>query len=346
MNINILYFMTLVLWVLLVISFVKDRSRYRNCYILFFTIIFTIVSLIHITGTSQSHFINLIFVFIGLMLLIVPFFLIINGILMIKREGHSFKHLLSLMLGILIGAGEVATYFVVVSETIVSPWSKQNYLLDITHISAFFSVTVIYISMTFVVFMLYCLFLQIIPRKKSFDYVIIHGSGLIKGDRVSKLLSNRIDKAIEIYHKSSVPPKLIVSGGKGDDEKISEAEAMKQYILETGIPREDIFEEDKSTTTLENLKNSKAIIDSQKGSKETVLVTSNYHVYRALRYCRKIKLKCTGVGSHVAFYYWPSALIREYIAIHAEKKHIIMFIIGWLVSIFPLIMVYIYVYIY
>ena len=44
---------------------------------------------------------------------------------------------------------------------------------------------------------------------------------------------------------------------------------------------------------------------------------------------RKCNLKCTGIGSHVAFYYWPSALIREYIAIHAEKKHAIMLAAGY-----------------
>ena len=53
-------------------------------------------------------------------------------------------------------------------------------------------------------------------------------------------------------------------------------------------------------------------------------------MYRALRYCRKIGLKCTGIGSHVAFYYWPSALIREYIAIHCEPKHAVIFAAGWL----------------
>ena len=96
-----------------------------------------------------------------------------------------------------------------------------------------------------------------------------------------------------------------------------------------------IIKEDKSATTYENLEFSKAIIDSFEDPKYTALVTSNYHVYRALRYCRKIKMKCVGIGSHVAFYYWPSALIREFIAVHSEKKHLIMFIVGWLLFVLP-----------
>ena len=188
--------------------------------------------------------------------------------------------------------------------------------------------------MTFLIFMIYTLFLQIIPRKKDFDYVIIHGAGLLHGEQLTKLLQGRVDKAIEVYRKDPTPPILIPSGGKGDDEKISEAEAMKRYLLEQGISETTIILEDRSSTTLENLQFSKQIIDSREGRSYTALVTSNYHVYRALRYARQCGLKCTGIGSPVAFYYWPSALIRELIAIHAEKRHAFLFLAGWITVLF------------
>ena len=108
---------------------------------------------------------------------------------------------------------------------------------------------------------------------------------------------------------------------------------MRRYLLQQGIPEADILMENRSATTLENLRFSKQILDEQEGRKYTALVTSNYHVYRALRYCRRIGLKCTGIGSRVAFYYWPSALIREFIAIHTEKKHALLFVLGWLACI-------------
>ena len=170
--------------------------------------------------------------------------------------------------------------------------------------------------------------------------MIIHGAGLLEGDRVSKLLASRLDKAIEVYRKDPSPPILIPSGGKGPDETISEGEAMERYLLEKGIPADKILREDRSATTFENLRNSKAIIDSRGGSTYTALVTSNYHVYRALRYCRKMGLKCIGIGSHVAFYYWPSALIREFIAVHAERKHLILLTVGWLFWMLPLYFAY------
>ena len=154
---------------------------------------------------------------------------------------------------------------------------------------------------------------------------------------MSKLLRDRLDKAVEVYRSDPSPTVLIPSGGQGPDETISEAEAMERYLLSKGIPEKDIIREDRSTSTMENLRFSKEIIDSREGRKYTALVTSNYHVYRALRYCRKIGLKCTGIGSHVAFYYWPSALIREYIAIHTEPKHAVLLILGWLLSIAPVL---------
>ena len=337
----VIWALAILSWIALGVAMEKERSRYRNCYILFVAIVFSIIALTTLFGENQGMAILLLVNIIFLVLLIVPFFLIINGILMIRREGHSLSNLLSLILGIIVLIGEIATFVAFLTPEIAgSDWDTAGFLLNITRISSFFSVSVIYVSMAFVVFMIYCVFLQVIPIKKDFDYVIIHGAGLLHGDRVSKLLSDRLDKAIEVYRKDPTPPMLIPSGGQGSDESISESEAMAKYLIDKGIPADKILLENRSTTTMENLKYSKEIIDAREGRKYTVLVTSNYHVYRALRYCRKIGLKCTGVGSHVAFYYWPSALIREFIAVHSEKKHLLIFIAGWLGAMFALALVY------
>ena len=328
-------------WIVLIFTFHRDRSRYRNCYILFLAIVFTIAALTFLAGEHQKKAIIALMIITLLILLAVPFFLITNGILMYEREGHSLSNLLSLILGIVVAVGELATFVgALIPEFAGSEWRDNSPLFRLSGISMFISMTVLYISMAFVIFMIYCVFLQLIPRKRDFDYVIIHGAGLLEGNRISKLLSDRIDKAIDVFHKDPTPPVLIPSGGKGSDEKLSEAEAMKRYLLDKGIPAHMIIAEDLSANTFENLQNSKKIIDSQTGSKYTALVTSNYHVYRALRYCRKVGLKCTGIGSHVAFYYWPSALIREFIAIHKEKKHLILMIIGWVLCMLPIIYVY------
>ena len=322
---------TLIFWGMFLYSFSKDRSRYRNCYLLFFALLSMAPFVIDISGEYAIQVMLVTYLAVMVALLIVPFSLIHNGIVMMKNEGRSTAHMLSLGLGIVVLIGELMTAYNIVFYSFVYGVERaQRYFSsDAFLVQALIIVTVVYGSLSFVVFMIYSVFLMIIPRSKDFDYVIIHGAGLINGEKVSKLLQERLDKAILVYSKDPSPTKLIPSGGKGSDESVSEAEAMKRYLLEQGIPESDIIMEDKSTTTLENLKFSKDIIDSREGRKYTALVTSNYHVYRALRYCRRVGLKCKGIGSHVAMYYWPSALIREYIAVHSEKKHAILFALGW-----------------
>ena len=317
-------------WTMFVLYFRKDRSRYRNCYLLSLALLSLFPLAVGVLGRYSSMPVMLTLWLGLLIILIVPFFLIFNGIVMIRKEGRHLSQLLSLVFGIAILIGELITFGGILRYAALDgkePFIPQTF---IAVFAALFSFTVIYGSVSFLIFMIYTLFLQIIPRKKDFDFVIIHGAGLLDGDRVSKLLQDRLDKAIEVYKADPTPPKLIPSGGKGSDETISEAEAMTQYLVSRGVPEEDILPEDQSTTTLENLQFSKKIMDTYDCRKYTALVTSNYHVYRALRYCREIGLKCTGIGSHVAWYFWPSALIREYIAIHMEKKHFILFAGGWL----------------
>lgn len=321
-------------WGLFLISFGKDRSRYWNCYLLFFAILGTLPLFLSFGGGMFFGLAVIAFVILLFGLLVAPFFLIHNGIVMIRKEGAHLAHMLSLGLGLAMLAGNAA-FIVNVFQYTFSGSAEES--VKVIHSAPFialalFNATVVYGSMTFFIFMIYTMFLQIIPIKRDFDYVVIHGAGLVDGRTPSKLLQQRLDKAIRVYRRDPTPPKLIPSGGKGSDESISEAQAMKNYLLEQSIPEDDIIMEDQSGTTLENLKYSKEIIDSQPGRKYTALVTSNYHVYRALRYARQVGLKCTGIGSPVAFYYWPSALIREFIAIHAEKKHLIIFLAGWLIT--------------
>jgi len=338
---NFIFVITAFWWIVLFVSFTHDRSRYRNCYFLFFALFHTLAAIPFLSIENRGALMVALILIITLALLIVPGFLIANGIVMIRREGRGLSTILSLLFGIVIGIGELATFLLVFGAVFLQrgDTTYMDLLNKVGPFALIVSVSVIYVSMSFLIFMFYTLFLQLIPHKRDFDYVIIHGAGLIGGRKVSKLLADRIDKAIMVYTKDPTPPFLIPSGGKGYDEEVSEAEAMSEYLREKGIPEEKILLEDKSTTTFENLENSKEIIDSLPGRKYVALVTSNYHVYRALRYCRKIGLKCVGIGSHVAFYYWPSALIREYVAVHAEKKHLIAFIGGWLLCMIPCILV-------
>ena len=164
---------------------------------------------------------------------------------------------------------------------------------------------------------------------------------LVVNDHPSSLLAERIKTAYK-YLVANPDSPCIVSGGKGSNESISEAQCMYQELVRMGISPDRIYIEDRSTTTLENIRYSRDLIKAQPGRHKTALVTSNYHVYRAMRYARRVGLDAVGIGAHVAFYYWPSALIRECIAVHSEKKHLIIFLAGYLVLLVPALLISIF----
>lgn len=108
----------------------------------------------------------------------------------------------------------------------------------------------------------------------------------VRGTVPSIALEGRTHQAIN-HLKENSEAVVIVSGGQGPDEKISEAECMKDIMLKSGIEEERIFLEDKSTNTDENIAFSKKIIDENKLSTNVAIATSNYHQKRALMIGRK-----------------------------------------------------------
>ena len=294
-NIQILGPVFAFVWGLTILFTVLRPQRYLNSLLLMLALL---VTMIFASGFfdhgARAGFLLVCFLIVMFGLLMVPILLIINGIQMIRRESVCPAHLLSLGLGIVVGIGEIAT--------VVYVLGLSGYI-GIEHANPWVmlvAMTVFYFSFLVLSFVVYSVFIQIMPHRMNFNYVIIHGCGLAGGERLTKLLSNRVDKAIEIYHRCKTKPVIIPSGGRGSDEKISEAQAMKNYLLSHGIPEESIVPEDHSATTRENLEGSKAIIDVGKGGKKTALVSSNYHIYRCLRLAREVGLKCTGIGADVA----------------------------------------------
>ena len=169
--------------------------------------------------------------------------------------------------------------------------------------------------------------INILPRK--IDYVVVLGAGLI-GERVTPLLASRIRKGIKVY-KTNPGSKLIMSGGQGPDEVVSEAFAMKNYALEQGVDEKDIILEDKSTRTEENIIFSKKFIPADKSF---AVVTNYYHVYRALVQARTLGFRCIGYGAPTKFYFSLNAFIREFIGYLYFKRRIHAIVLGVLTSLF------------
>ena len=320
------------IWGLTILFTLIRPQRYLNSLLLMAALPVTMIFAAGFFGHEGGViFLLVCFLAVTLVLFLVPILLIINGIRMIRKESLCLSHLLSLILGVIVGIGEIAAvvYVLAMSGSIsIGRFDRWVMLLF---------VTVFYFSFLVLSFVMYSVFIQIMPHRMDFDYVIIHGCGLADGERLTKLLSDRVDKAIRIYEKCRVKPVIIPSGGRGSDEKISEARAMTAHLMSHGIPEDHIIPEERSATTKENLINSKAIIDARNGGRKTALVSSNYHIYRCLRIAREAGLKCTGIGAGVALYFWPSALIREFIAVFLTKKFLIWSLIGYLAVISPIL---------
>ena len=152
---------------------------------------------------------------------------------------------------------------------------------------------------------------QSVESLEEVDYMIVLGAGL-RGEDVSPTLKARLDQAIA-YYNLHPKTRIIVSGGQGPDEVISEAEAMRKYLEEMGILRESIIKEDRSTTTLENIAFSKEILMTREETVESVLIiTHDYHLFRAQMLAYFMGLESIGLSAESSLLGRINYLIREY----------------------------------
>lgn len=143
------------------------------------------------------------------------------------------------------------------------------------------------------------------------DYCIVLGAQW-KANGPSEVLRRRLDKAVD-YLNANPNTIAIVSGGQGSNEIISEAAGMRQYLLDAGIEEERILTEDKSTNTRENLAFSAKLLDRE--NSRVVVVTNNFHVFRALRIAEKQGYHAEGLAAGSVAWMVPNNLLREFFGV-------------------------------
>jgi len=146
------------------------------------------------------------------------------------------------------------------------------------------------------------------------DYLIILGAG-IKGETVSLTLKERLDKGID-YLNRYPDARVIVSGGKGFGELITEAEAMKRYLVEKGIDPERIILEDKATSTMENFKFSREVLLGLESDDITriMIITSEFHMLRAKMLAGRNGFEAYGITCGTPVSVLVNSYAREYFA--------------------------------
>lgn len=132
----------------------------------------------------------------------------------------------------------------------------------------------------------------------------------VRGTKPSRILEERLETAYD-YLIENPEAYCMLSGGQGEGEDISEAECMYRYLTERGIEAERLICEDKSTTTEENLRFSKALLEEHGISGDITIVTSEFHAYRAAKMAERLGMSSYSTPSHTFFVYLPTYYVRE-----------------------------------
>lgn len=227
-------------------------------------------------------------------------FLLIEGIKLIRKEGFSITNCLTLGLAFAILLNVILLFFVD---------SRFNPILDkiislMTTTTLFFSFQLAIFILAAVVNLVHC------GKRKNFDQIVVLGSGLFK-DQVPPLLQGRIRKGIKMQ-KHNPNALLILSGGQGPGETVPEGKAMRQWALKNGADPDRTICEIQSKNTQENLEFSRKLFLRPYG--KTCIVSTYYHVFRALLLSKNMKMNALGYGSRTKLYFTINAFLREFIA--------------------------------
>ena len=147
-----------------------------------------------------------------------------------------------------------------------------------------------------------------LPPVQDYDAIVVLGAQVKADGSLSVQLQWRLDKAYEVWQER--PCLVTLCGAQGGNEPVTEAEAMRDYLLAKGIPEEDLLLDDSSYTTRQNLRNAAALLRERNVSK-VLIVTSSYHLPRALALAEDNGLTASGVGSPTKPEYWLKNYGRE-----------------------------------
>ncbi len=276
----------------------------------------------------------------------------VSNLRLMRKEGRNWRNMLGCILGAVVC---LATLFPHVLGEILQRSSVVNvhnqrgaalYIEEAVENAVFAAVTYLECILLGVVI----LSVKAARRIPAFDktHILILGCQVRPDGGLTSLLKGRADKALEFSRmqgeETGKEPVFVPSGGQGPDEPVSEAAAIRSYLLSQGVPEGRILPEDRSANTFENLRNSAALIREREGGAEAKLAfaTTNYHVFRAGVLASGLGLRAEGIGSRTKRYFWINAFIREFAAaVYSERKtHVRVIALLLLVVIFTVFLLY------
>ncbi len=273
----------------------------------------------------------------AVMVVLLPFVLLlaaamaISNVWLVRHEGVRRTNLLAFLLSFLLVGGVSASIILAVFNTYVFDFEPRSVWISLgrTIISTVF----LYFATILVATQYCCVIASRRQPAMNQDFVLILGCAIRKDGTLYPLIKGRADRAIAFYQKQKEAgghaPVLVPSGGQGGDEYMPEAEAVRRYLLEQGIPESDILAETKSANTLQNMQFSKALIEKQKQDAKVLFATTNYHVFRSGILANDAGLRADGIASKTKWYFWPNAQIREFVGllVRSWKLHVVLLLV-------------------
>ncbi|MFE9030832.1 YdcF family protein [Streptomyces iakyrus] len=237
---------------------------------------------------------------------VLGFVLLADGVLLVRRYGPQAALLASGAAGcaVLAVLGLDAVFLVVGGEVL-------GVVVVVVNAAAG------YLTLLFLVFAGYVFVWGRSAPLPETTHVVVLGAGL-DGERPGPLLTRRLERALEVdaARAPGTPGAVfVVSGGQGEDEVRSEADAMADYLRGRGVPADRIVREDRSVNTGQNLRFSAALVDGIPSGHRATVITSGFHVYRTVLLARRVGVPVHVVGAFTSPAYWLAATLREFAAV-------------------------------
>ncbi len=159
-----------------------------------------------------------------------------------------------------------------------------------------------------------CIFSQFFSKGDAgADYIIVLGAQM-KEWGPSTIYRHRLDAAVE-YLNNNPETVVVVTGGQGTNEPVSEGEGGKTYLLQQGISEDRILVEKESEDTSQNIQYALALIDNP-DDKQIGIVTNNFHVFRGVMLAKRYTdADVSGISAFTEYLYLPNNVVRECLGI-------------------------------
>lgn len=149
---------------------------------------------------------------------------------------------------------------------------------------------------------------QHVPKNEPYDAIIVLGAQVKADGTLSVQLQWRLDAAYDAWEGS--PCLVVTCGAQGADEPAPEGQVMREYLIGRGIPEWQVLADTDSYNTRQNIENAAALLRDYPVER-VLIVTSDYHLPRALALARDQGLTASGIGSTTLPEYWIKNHFRE-----------------------------------